>query len=312
MSTHILGDSHIGRTYIAGVPLHRRGELEASLLAQFIDEVTFPDVDLHVHLGDLFDKAVVSYDLILKAAETYLSVAAQHPNCTYVILRGNHDVYRDLTKRSAFDVFEQLVQSRKNILVVKDKAIRVGDHAFVGYSVERRADEILTDDLKGCHTLFGHYDVDAFGGDGHNLVPTQRAAELGIQTIVTGHVHKPRQFSRDGVDVIVHGSMRPFAHGEESDDSLYVTLSLEDLAAADPKYLRNRCVRVLGVPDEPVDCHQLVIKRPDTEKGDLPKVELGNFDMEALFRETFVEAGVPDNISEQVMLQYQTRRMNDA
>ena len=308
MKVHTVGDSHLGRSFVNGVPLHRRGDREAMLWAVFEKEVRVPDMDLHVHLGDLFHAAVVPYDIILKTAELYDEVAKANPNCLYVILKGNHDYYRDLTRKSAFDLFTALVRHRVNIWAVDDTAVQHKGHVFVGYSIEHRIEDRIG---KG-HTLYCHCDVESFGGDGQNLVPIAKAAELGITKIITGHDHKRRTLTRDGVEVIVHGSLQPFAHGEESDDSLYVTLSLDELAAADPEYLRSRCVRVLGVPDEPVDVLQLTIKRPDSDKGDLPKVELGTFDMEALFRETFVEAGVPDNISEQVMLQYQTRRMNDA
>lgn len=311
MKVYILGDTHLGRVFMNGVPLTRRGERERMVFEDFRKQVLTPKVDLHVCLGDLFDKAVIPYDILLKAAEVYLQAAIENPDCDYVVLRGNHDIYRDLTRKSAFDVFEQLVSGYDNIHIVKDRAVRIDDYAFVGFSVAHKAADLLTDDLKGCHTLCGHYDVESFGGDDHNLVPTARAAELGIKTIFTGHVHKPHRFERDGVEVVVNGSMQPFAHGEEVSDKLYVTLTPAELAMKSPDYLRNRCVRVLGVPEGEVDCLQLTIKRDKTDDADAPTVSMGDFNILELFKQSFEEAAVPPPLQEIMLHEYQSRQVHD-
>ena len=301
---HVVGDPHLGRQFVHGVPLHRRGEREKLVWAHFQRELMVP-ADVHVCLGDLFDKAVVSYDTIVNAAMLYIQVATQNPDIQYFVLRGNHDISKDLTRRSAFDVFSMLVRVCENIHVVTDQIVQYRTFAFAGYNVEK----VELPDTIRAHTLFGHYDVDDYGGDNHNLVPTERAAELGIKRIITGHVHKPRTFERHKVEVVVHGSLEPYAHGEEIDDSLYVTLTPEELALKDPAYLRDRCVRVLGLPGMDVDCLQLAVKRPETVKSDLPPVEFSSFNIEDMFKEAFSEAGVSATLQEQILTDYRMRRM---
>ena len=91
-----LGDVHLGRAFVHGVPpLHRRGEREAMLWRGFAESLSNVSTPLHICMGDLFDRAVVSYDTIVSAARLYTQAAAQFPQTKFIILRGNHDASRD-------------------------------------------------------------------------------------------------------------------------------------------------------------------------------------------------------------------------
>lgn len=309
----ILGDTHLGCRFTNGVPLSRRGQREEMIWQQFERSLWEHDqsYDLHVHLGDLFDAAVVPYDDILRAYHAYRSASERFPNTTFIVLRGNHDLLRDLEKVSAFDLFAKLVEGLENVQCVYEDPLVIGDHAFVGYTPIKSATELLSDDLKGVHTLFGHYDVQSFGNPVPNLVPTERAAELGIEKIITGHVHKPETFTRDGVEVVVWGSMQPYAHGQEVDDSLYVTLTLDQLDGAD---LKDKCVRVRLAPgeslDRDLDCLQLTILRQENETVETPEVSLGDFNLDQIFKDAFTEAGVSAEQAEVVMNAYSNLRLS--
>lgn len=304
---YILGDPHLGRQFIHGVPLHRRGEREHMVWDQFVKELNV-EAKIHVCMGDLFDKPFVSYDLIVDTAQVYIKTAQKNPNTTYIIMKGNHDYFRDLTRISAFDLFSLLVTEQLNIHIVDDEVVEYGEFAFVGYSVKYQAEDLWADIMPEVTTVFGHWDVTDYGGDNHNLIPTKRFAELGITRAYTGHIHKADTFERDGVEVVVVGSMQPYAHGEETNDDLYVTLTLEQLNDADPDYLKRRCVRVLGIPDNPVDCLQLTIKRSETADNRIPTATIGDFDFETLFTEAF--ADVPEDIQEKVRREYDNRRIS--
>lgn len=303
LTIELLGDPHLGRPFVHGVPLHRRGEREHMVWKDFFQSLE-TDADIHVCMGDLFDKWSVSYDVIVKAAHMYTSSAIVRPKTQFYILKGNHDWTRDLERKSAFDVFKMIVSRMPNIHVV-DEPKQVGDLLFYPWHpTAKAADEVAK--FKDVSICFGHFDTE-FGD--HNMVPTG----CGIPTIYTGHVHKPDEFTRDGTKVHVVGSMQPYAHGEEADDTLYVTVSLDDLKDLDTT---NKCVRVIleegEVLDDEIDCLQLTIKKKgSSDVDDTPTVTLGDFDMDTLFRQAFQNAGVTPEITEQVLEQYHTKRFQN-
>lgn len=115
----ILGDPHLGRSFVHGVPLSRRGEREEMVWKQFEAELDVDhETDFHICIGDLFDKAVVSYDTINRAAQLYISAAERYPGTIFLIVKGNHDWQRDLDRISAFDLFASIVASIDNIVIV--------------------------------------------------------------------------------------------------------------------------------------------------------------------------------------------------
>lgn len=299
----LLGDPHLGRSFVNGVPLHRRGERERMVWEAFLEGLHAPDgadhPDLHICLGDLFDKWIVSFDLILKTAAAYREVADLQPTTTFYILKGNHDWIRDLERRSAFDVFAALVANVDNIHVV-DKPIWLLQHS-IALCPWHPLEPAEKANFPKANILFGHFDVE-FGD--HNMVPTK----LHYDRIYTGHDHKARRLTRDGTEVVVVGSMQPYAHGEEPDDSLYVTVRAEDIT--DPVIYRDKCLRILGRFDKAIDCLQLTFKQDpqNADDGELDDVSLGDFDFEKIFAEVFAEVGVSADRTADVLGQYHTRR----
>lgn len=307
-----LGDPHLGRSFIHGVPLHRRGDREARVWADFTDSVTNTEADVHVNMGDLFDKAYVSYDVIMRAAQVYIEAATNNPHCSFVILKGNHDWVRDLDRHSAFDMFAAIVEHMQNIFIVSNRWQFMGELAFFAWHPTiLAADNIpIPEDGVGPTVAFGHWDVESFGGNGENLIPTKQLAEAGFTHAYTGHIHKEDEFERDGVYVKRVGSMQPYAHGEESNDDLYVTLTKAELT---DQTLHDMCVRVILEPgeilDEEVDCLQLTIKKLDDEDDEMPAVVLGDFDMEKMFRQAFSD--VTPEITENLLQQFNMKRLAD-
>lgn len=298
---YLLGDPHLGRSFVNGVPLHRRGAREKMVWRDFLAALDrAADCDLHVCLGDLFDKWIVSYDLILDTADAYKVAAEANPNTIFVILKGNHDWTRDLERRSAFDVFTKLVAGVPNIVIVKD-VVEIQGLIFYPWHPLWTAQEKLKD-VEG-KVLFGHFDVE-FGD--HNQVPTT----LHFERIYTGHDHKARRLTRHGTEVIVVGSMQPYAHGEEADDRLYITLRADQLDGAGD--LQNKCVRILGPLEEEIDCLQLTFKQEKNDDDDeLDNVTLGDFDLDKLFAEAFAEAGVSAERTADVLGQYHSKRTSN-
>jgi DNA repair exonuclease SbcCD nuclease subunit len=292
----LLGDTHLGRAFKTGVPLHRIGDRERMVWNQF--ETSLQATGLwHIHMGDLFDKFVVPPEVVLMAAEMYREAAARHPHATFVVLMGNHDPSKDSTKRSSFDIFEALVADINNLLVIR-KPTLIGSMGFIPYSVFGSAEESLAELLeRGTpEVIFGHFDVVDFGGS--NVVPTAALAAAGIHTVYTGHDHLARVEKRHGVTINVVGSMQPYSHAEDAEGVLYHTVPLADVEGHDWSNINLRVVLADGesLPTG-IDCLSLTAKRVSSAPEET--VDTEEFDGIDLTAE--LEAILPPEIRVEVM-----------
>lgn len=311
-----LGDPHLGRVFVHGVPLHNRGKREEMVWNEFADHVaTSKKFDMHICMGDLFDKAVVPYNVIRRAAEIYINAAEYCTDTTFVILKGNHDWMRDLELPSAFDIFAKIVAPYKNIVCIDDARVLNGIAFFAWHPTKTMKEQIahVTKQLvdQKVTVAYGHWDLESYGGSDLNLIPVGELKTVGISEIFNGHIHKPQELEREGVKIHVVGSMQPYAHGEEADESLYVTRNYSDLGDLDQ--YRNRYLRVILKRDESldvdIDCLQLTIKREGDEDTSGPSVTLGEFDIEKLFLTAFAEGNVSQETTEKLRALFQSRRL---
>ena len=159
-SIKILGDPHLGRTFIHNVPLARRGEREVFVWQDFTHNLMSANgFDYHVCLGDLFDKAVVPYDIVARAADVYIRAATAFPDTTFIIMKGNHDWMRDLERVSAFDLFAMIVAGEPNIVVV-ETFYQIDDRmAFFAWHPTISAAEMVSQVAGTVKEVFGHWDV---------------------------------------------------------------------------------------------------------------------------------------------------------
>jgi DNA repair exonuclease SbcCD nuclease subunit len=276
----------------------------------FVASLIETKANVHVCMGDIFDSFVVPYSLILRVANTYETTARVNKATEFVLIRGNHDADRDLERRSAFDILEALLKSVKNVHVVSEYPLSLGGLCFFPWHPTKTTVDMLPGPYNGTDlkpgpelVAFGHWDVEDFGNNNPNLIPAQALKDAGFVRAYTGHDHKPREIKIDGLPITVVGSMQPYAHGEETDDSLYVTKTLHEVIK-DTAACKDKCLRVLLNPGEvfdiEVDYLQLTIKRlvdNESEEGDELDVEVGAFDIEALLTKAFAEEGVEDDVA---------------
>lgn len=318
-TVEILGDPHLGRRFHSGVPLHRRGERERSQWQSFADSLDRVDgARVHVNLGDLFDRYVVPPEVVLRAAFAYRRAAAAHPGTDYVILMGNHDASRDVDRKSSFDLFSELVRGSDNITVVAPEVaavLRLPDgprFGFCSWHPFRDAADVATELPHDAYdAVFGHWDLESFGRDDHNLIPID-ALKTRTATVVTGHVHLPEVRTDGGLTVHVVGAMQPYAHGEDRDGALYVTRTLDEVLAADAGAFKDKCLRVVLKPGEElpeVDCLQLTPQRV-TATGEAAGLDvvIEDFDFEKVFRDVLGEEGVDAVTVAEVWSLYQDLR----
>lgn len=301
----LIGDPHLGKKFTNNVPLHRRGEREEMVRKQFREEVLGFD-DLKICVGDLFDGAVVPFNDIMFAARTCRSLSEDHD---LIVIAGNHDTSRDLDRVSAFDIFAAMMEDVENVHVLKEPTSLNGIAFFPWHPVISAEELVDSFQFNGETIAVGHWDVDE-RMDPFNLVPTKKLAAAGVKTVFTGHDHKARTLNRDGIEVVVVGSMQPFAHGEENDEALYVTRSLAEVLD-DPKAYRDKCLRIRlesgEVLEEQIDCLQLVLQRSSGSEAeeDEFQVTTGDFDMAALFRSACDDAGLDDDTRVQLWRRYE-------
>ncbi len=288
----VVGDPHLGKAFMNGVPLARRGERECLQRQAFLQALDPQGARMHVLLGDLFDRPKVSFETIFFAAEAYREVVQANPQVEFFILAGNHDLSRDSTHVSALQLFQMMVS-----VSVLTEPTRIGaDLLAIPWSPWKTAAELVGEIKEGAITAFSHWDID---GNGPNLIPTKALARLGIKRVFNGHVHLPRALERDGIEIMNVGSPQPFGHGEG--EELYVTIELDQFKS-DPDQYRDKCVRLRlkegELMDCEVDCLQLQVETPP-QNVDLSVDYDAAFDMKALAERARQEAGVPQEIWDQ-------------
>ena len=181
----VVGDPHLGKAFMNGVPLARRGERECLLRQAFLQALNPQGARIHVLLGDLFDRPKVSFETIFFAAEAYREIVQANPQVEFFILAGNHDLSRDSTHVSALQLFQMMVS-----VSVLTEPTRIGEDLLaVPWSPWKTAAEVVGEINENAVTAFGHWDLD---GNGPNLIPTKALARLGIKRVFNGHVHQPR------------------------------------------------------------------------------------------------------------------------
>lgn len=238
----LIGDVHAGRKFKTNVPLHRIGEREESIYEDLFAALMPVDAKIEQHfvlMGDLFDKFQVDNNTLLKVAHL-LKVSTQSGlNVQIHILRGNHDLSRDLMLASSFDVLKSLCSSNNRItfhdferptVVLDTKPLLVVALPYSSVlSASDMAEMLPTMTDIGYYAL-GHWDYTAHGEDTHNLVPMEVFKRKGVTKVFSGHIHKPQEYTVQGIPLTYVGSLQPYAHGEElPDETLYQTLHKEEV-----------------------------------------------------------------------------------
>lgn len=325
-----IGDPHLGKKF-GGVPLHRTGEREALQISQFRDELN-SDVDIVIMVGDLFDTFIVSNEVLLQAFDAITEARELNPKKIFIFISGNHDISRDSDVLSSFHVLKKMLEGLSRISVFMETSPIVVDTVKIllaPYSMFDTAEKVLEKYIGQTFDLIvGHWDTLEIAGP-HNLMPYKTLASMTTK-VVSGHEHTPyilyadkegnhgKQMGEPDVIIYGTGSMQPYSHGEDPEQTLYVTRTLEQvlpMLAEDPHAFKDKCVRLVLGPDEvppaDFDCLQFTIKRVTSEQKEELEVTLGEFSFRDLFFETFQENDVPMEIIELYWEQYKQKANDD-
>lgn len=300
----ILGDVHAGKKFINDVPLHRRGEREGEVLSGLSANLRgVKGISSHVQVGDLFDAFEVDNNILMEVFLYYKNAAEANPSCTYYLIPGNHDLSRDSSKVSSFEIFAYLVGSIKNIVVITEPVI-INKMGFLPWSPWHTAKEQAEQLQRPCDVVFCHYDIESYGGSMDNIVPVETLA-LITKRVVTGHIHKPQVHTFGELVVEVVGSMQPYAHGEEEFPRRYLTLSLEAIQQIRPELLRDKYIRLQlfkgqEMPEVP-DCMGFKVIKGAEEETESISVAFEDFNTRNLFIACLDELKVPADTQAKVL-----------
>lgn len=328
-----IGDPHFGKKF-SDVPLHRKGEREQMQLDTLKAQLAEPS-DIKIMVGDLFDTYNVSNDVLLDVFLAFKEAAEDQPKSSFLLMSGNHDISRDAEATHSFDILEKMLSKFSQIFVFKkitpyiETSTTKGDISILlcPYSAFSSA-MAETEPYKNKHfdLVVGHWDMVSFGDD-HNVIPIHNIATMDSPLVVTGHEHTADDFfvlptisgyakthhgAYGAIRIVKTGSMMPYSHGEDPTGEIYVTQTLEQIAARleeDPAYYHNKAVRIVLAPGEQqpevLDCLQLSIKRIQLDDAESLEVKMDDdFSFKSIFDETFKENDVSDEETKRIWGMY--------
>ena len=287
-----IGDPHLGRRFITGVPSHRVGDREAFVYAQFsrlLDNAD-PLITKIIIVGDLFDKFVVSPTVTFEAFRLLNNVPE---DVDVYLIPGNHDLSKDTTKISSFQLLTSILENLSNVHVIKKSEsypIYYNNHkdilnlyfdCYDPFSECTPAENLEELAKTGPIISTGHWD--SLSILDHGYVP-HKDILTHSSLVVSGHEHTYREyvypFDKSKSKVLFTGSMQPYSHAEDPDKNIYTTISEKDLTKFDlSKDFKYKCIRIecnpLFVLTEPVDCFALTFKVIAEEQKEI-EVELEN------------------------------------
>lgn len=283
-----IGDPHLGRRFVTGVPSHRIGDREAYMYSQFsrlLNTSYDPLITKVIIPGDLFDKFIVSPTVVL---DTFNILRQVDEDVDVFIIPGNHDLSKDTTKTSSFQLLTHLIQAKcSNVKVFQKSEVH-----SVSYNNSKDvlnlyfdcynpfSDCVVEEDLKDLSdksTIIsvGHWDSLSILDKGYT--PHQDILTYS-NLVVSGHEHTYREytypFDKSKTKVLFTGSMQPYSHAEDPDKDIYMTVKDKELVKYDlTKDFLHKCIRVECGPyyvlPESVECFSLTYKVVVEEKDDI-------------------------------------------
>ncbi len=270
----LIGDTHLGKRFINGVPLERRGEREEELYQQVIEELLLPEDVILV--GDLFDKAKVPVELVVRLIGDLKDVKHK-----IFILAGNHDLSKDKEKISSF-ILASYLNRNPNVVFITEPT-EVAEGIAIPYNP-------WGFDVSG---ISGSYACAFTHEDEETIIGSSKVISNFTKDVVNGHIHlRSQKPIGHGITINNAGSFQPFSHAEDPEGKIYVTLTAEE-ALERIDSLTDKCVRILLKPnevfDEKINCRQLTFKRVTEDGTESEEVKFDEFSMEELMRNALKE-----------------------
>ena len=303
---YLIGDAHLGKSFKSkDIPLEMKGKRENLLIEKFIGRFShglesIAETDFMegiIQLGDLFDSPNVSYDTLLLAYRTLLDVESKEIPC--YILAGNHDLSKDLNRKSAIEILAEMFRDSKYIRFIINEPLLVNDDVLiVPYSHFKTIEDQVKDYIGIAKEVYGHFNIEDFD-----------YLSANFEYVYTGHIHKPEQLG----NVLVVGSILPLTFGEDANNRFMKTCTLEeyerDVAEGTSD---NRCYRIkLREGEElPLEkkCLQMSVYKDKPEETRDIDVDFETFDLEKIMKEDIKD----QDLFTEIFNLYQQLRLEEA
>lgn len=302
----VLGDPHIGKRWVADVPMNRRGDREAwqgETLVQHFRELDENKIHTHVNTGDTFHNVNVSAQDLLLVYTAYREAIENNPNISFVVLTGNHDISRNKEVVGSYDILQQML-TPLGVEFVRDQPTLIDQILYVPYNPHISTTEMTEPYHAQCFSaVFGHFDIVSPTSD-HNIIP-----QLNTPLVITGHDHLRRTLMRGNTTIEVVGSMQPYAHGEDADEAIYRTVTLaelETISDTSMMYLRVMLGENEVLPEN-LDALQIQVRQIGVVENAPIEVYFEDFDMIKLWGGVMSEHGVSEKLSAELLEGYQNR-----
>ena len=195
----IINDTHFGlrrSSVVTAAALLELGSAQANHLQTAVERANAEDRQLLV-LGDLFDHSQVSYTVFAQVWQ--ILSKASHP---VIMVRGNHDLEKDRTALSAFDLLCRLLGDKAVVEVTKPHRLGVGCWVIPHMDNQTAFDRAVASAVENnCSVLLAHANYDnpfaVFADHSLNLTAEQAAK---FDHVILGHEHNRRDLP--GLDIL--------------------------------------------------------------------------------------------------------------
>lgn len=259
-------------------------------------------VEVHITLGDLFDAGYIPSATLLDAIITYQTAAMDNPGTKFFILQGNHDINKELNKKSAFHVLAHVLEPLLNVKVItKETYLPELDTIFLPWQPKTSATEAISS-LPPAKNAITHFDMEGTP----NSMPQEEFKARGVETVFNGHIHRPEAVNKDGITYHLIGSMQPYAFDQDPDGRLYVKISLQEFKENPEKY-KDKVIKIELQEGEEFsshdfDCLALSVVRSENRKNTTDiNPEAVNFDIYELLKLGMEKRDVDLTVMEEVL-----------
>lgn len=235
---YVINDLHIGAIRAGGTTPATSAKLRQETLAGFRGLLTrCEDGDLLIN-GDLFDTMNIPYSDLWAAVELCSFWLGKNPHNEMYAARGNHDVPRNTSFMSSFDLFCKIMETMhpdRFYSVTEPKHLKTHNAYVIPHMPNQ---DLFNEALKAvpkCKRLFVHanYDNNFAVESDHSLnVSPAQAEAVPVEQIIFGHEHQ-RKTALAG-KVVVVGNQIP--------------TSVADCLGNDAKYLLKITDKLEHIP----------------------------------------------------------------
>lgn len=207
----LINDCHLGVKRQAGTTPESRRELEDAQFESF--ESQLPGDEHLMILGDLFDTAKVSFNIVWRTYKILAKYLRTASNTLYLV-RGNHDASNVKGEMCSLDFLAELLKEAfgtQSVYITEPYTLKGGARVIPHLPNQDLFDlEVEKADKEGIHTLLLHCNYNNFFAteSDHSLNITEEQAKK-FGTIICAHEHTPRQMILAETTVWILGCQYP-------------------------------------------------------------------------------------------------------